>query len=132
MCVYINLPAQVGRGAEATRLGRLVHEHSLRPGAHCTPAAEEGNDVLSHIKGKYGELAFYDWLKAQGFEPTHTPFRDDYTEKDSNDDFIVNTQMVIMRPSSQPAFPEKRVIMDWRGRRGQVEHLRAQCCELFE
>ncbi len=87
---YLPLPIPEGCGREAWRLGALVHEHSQRPGAHRTPAAEMGNDVLSHAKGKYGELAFHLWLTQQGFEPTHTPFRDDYTRKVPDDDFIVN------------------------------------------
>jgi hypothetical protein len=87
---YMPLPIPAGCGKEAWRLGRLVHEHSQQPGAHRTPAAELGNDVLSHAKGKYGELAFQLWLAQQEFTTTHTPFRDDYTRKVPDDDFIVN------------------------------------------
>lgn len=107
---YITLPTPVGIGAEAYRLGRLVHEHSLRPGSHRTPAAEQGNDVLSHAKGKYGEIAFYEWLKSQGIDPEHTPFRVDYTKKVDDDDFIIGGRRVeiktkMRKVSSQ--FPPK-------------------------
>ncbi len=87
---FVPLPIPAGCGHEAWRWGRLVHEHSQRAGAHSTPAAEPGNDVLSHAKGKYGELVFQLWLTQQGFSASHTPFREDYTKKVPEDDFIVN------------------------------------------
>ena len=75
----------------AKAYGNLVHRHSLLPGAHNTPAAEPQNHVLSHVKGKYGELAFLKWLmNDEGMLPSHTPFRNDYTQKVEQDDFIVN------------------------------------------
>lgn len=59
---YLTLPVSDRDGSEAVRLGNLIHAHSLLPGAHRTPAAEAGKDVLSHVKGKYGELLFSGWL----------------------------------------------------------------------
>ena len=76
--------------ATASAYGRLVQRHSELPGSHRTPAAEAGNDLLSHVKGKYGELAFMKWLMSEGMLPSHTPFRNDYTRKVVEDDFIVN------------------------------------------
>ncbi|WOS67193.1 MULTISPECIES: hypothetical protein [Sinorhizobium] len=87
---YAEAPIPERCGYEAWQLGLLVHEHSQYPGAHRTPAAEAGNDVLSHAKGKYGELAFHEWLVRQSVTPTHTPFRNDYTRKVLDDDFVVN------------------------------------------
>lgn len=108
MALYEPLPIPPECGHDAWRFAKLVQEHSLRPGAHRTPAAELGNDVLSHAKGKYGELVFQLWLSQQGLTATHTPFRDDYTRKVPDDDFIVNgTRFEIktkMRKSSSP-FP---------------------------
>lgn len=109
---YLNLPIPQNCGREAWRLGRLVHEHSQLPGAHRTPAAEAGNDILSHAKGKYGELAFHAWLIHQDLVPTHTPFRDDYTRKVAEDDFIVKgVRLEIktkMRKVSSPFPPPSR------------------------
>lgn len=109
---YIPLPIVRGQGREAWRLGQLVHDHSQRPGAHRTPAAELGNDVLSHAKGKFGELAFHQWLMSRQFVPTHTPFRDDYTRKVEEDDFIVHGVRVEiktkMRGTSSPFPPPAR------------------------
>lgn len=106
MGLYMPLPIPAGCGKEAWRLGRLVHEHSQQPGAHRTPAAELGNDVLSHAKGKYGELAFQLWLTQQEFTATHTPFRDDYTRKVPDDDFIVNgTRFEIKTKMRNPRSP---------------------------
>lgn len=109
---FERLVVTTGNGREAIRYGRMVHKHSLLPGAHRTPAAEEGNDILSHSKGKYGELLFLDWLKRNNFLPSHTPFRDDYSRKVDDDDFIVNgTRIEIkakMRGESSPFPPPLR------------------------
>lgn len=86
---FIHLNSYPNTGEEARRLGELIQAHSQEPGAHKTPAAEEGNDVLSHVKGKYGELLFHIWLIHNGLEPDHIPFRDDYRQKVEQDDFML-------------------------------------------
>ena len=94
--------------ASAEMYGRIVYAHSQREGAHNTPAAEEKNNLLSHIKGKYGEIAFLRWLLIRGFFPSHTPFRNDYTIKNQDDDFIVNgvrVEVKSKRRGSRSPFP---------------------------
>ncbi|MBB5716816.1 hypothetical protein [Sphingomonas aerophila] len=107
---YMALPSTRLNGVAAWQVGQLVHDHSQLPGAHRTPSAELGNDVLSHAKGKYGELAFFDWLLEIGLTPDHTPFRGDYTKKVAEDDFIVNGHRLEikskMRSDASP-FPPK-------------------------
>ncbi|MBM6577857.1 hypothetical protein KCP91_15845 [Microvirga sp. SRT01] len=88
--VFFELPCHPQDGATAWHLGNLVHIHSQRLGAHNTPSAEHGNEILAHAKGKYGEIAFHNWLITLGLVISHTPFRDDYTQKVGDDDFIVN------------------------------------------
>ena len=113
-----------GSGSTATRYGELVHGHSQLPGAHNTPAAEEGNDVLSHVKGKYGELLFARWLDDNSLKPTHTPFRDDYSRKIDDDDFIVNgikIEIKTKRRGMDSPFPPPLRYNVNMGRRG-LEH----------
>ena len=107
---FLELPCGSQDGVAAWRLGNLVHLHSQRPGAHNTPSAEHGNEVLSHAKGKYGELAFNNWLVQLDLEINHTPFRDDYTRKEVRDDFIVNGQRLEIKSKMRTeasSFPPK-------------------------
>jgi hypothetical protein len=80
--------------ATARRYGELVVSHSELPGSHCTHASNPSFNTLSHIKGKYGELAFLKWCMSSGLVPSHTPFRHDYRQKCPDDDFIVNGHRV--------------------------------------
>lgn len=94
---------------KAIYYAQLIYQHSQLPGAHNTPAAIKGEDYLSHLKGKYGEVLFYTWLKQQqGLRITHTPFREDYTKKCKWDDFIVNriqVEVKTKRRSVRSIFP---------------------------
>lgn len=107
---FLELPCSPQDGVTAWRLGNLVHLHSQRLGAHNTPSAEHGNEVISHAKGKYGEIAFYNWLLRLGFDVSHTPFRDNYTEKVMDDDFVVNGQRLEIKSKMRTdasSFPPK-------------------------
>ena len=92
-------------GKEAVRYGSLIYSDSQKPGAHNTPAAEEGNDIIAHTRGKYGELLFYRWLTEHNFTPTHTPFREDYTKKVEDDDFIVNGVRIEVKAKQRTKSP---------------------------
>ena len=121
---YIKLVVIDRMGADAVRYGNLMYEQSQLPGAHNTPAAEEGNDIISHVKGKYGEILFANWLDNNSLAPTHSPFRDDYTKKVANDDFIVNGLNIEVKTKrrgvSSPFPPQLRYNVNM-GRKG-LEH----------
>ena len=105
---FAQIPVRSCLGDDAIRLGTMVYDHSQEPGAHNTPAAEEGNDRLSHLKGKYGELVFSEWLSANRLAASHTPFRDNYRVKVFDDDFIINQKRVEIktkRRGEASAFP---------------------------
>jgi hypothetical protein len=87
---FVSLKTGADCSIKARHYAQLVHDHSQLPGAHETPAAECGNDFLSHFKGKYGEAVFDNWLATQGWKPTHQPFREDYTRRVDLDDFVVH------------------------------------------
>lgn len=46
--------------------------------------------LLSHMLGKLGELVFYRYCLENKIAVKHTPFRDDYSKLNGNDDFIVS------------------------------------------
>lgn len=102
----------------------MVYDHSQEAGAHNTPSAELGNEVLAHVKGKYGELLIGRWLIHEKLLPSHTPFRNDYSRKVDEDDYIVNGVTIEVkakqRGSSSP-FPPRLSYNVNMGRRG-LEH----------
>lgn len=121
---FAPLSVVVGMGEDAVRYGNLVYEHSQLPGAHNTPAAEEGNDIISHEKGKYGELLFAKWLDEKSLTATHTPFRNDYSRKVLEDDFIVggiNIEVKTKRRGVDSPFPPALRYNVNMGRKG-LEH----------
>lgn len=120
---FAALSVYEGIGEEAVRYGNLVYDDSQKVGAHNTPAAEEGNDIVAHTRGKYGELLFARWLAEHEFVPTHAPFRDDYTRKIEDDDFIVNGIRVEVKAKQRTAspFPPRLNYNMNMGRRG-LEH----------
>ncbi|MDB5072341.1 MAG: hypothetical protein JWM87_3452 [Candidatus Eremiobacteraeota bacterium] len=121
---YFPLAVPDGAGVDAVRYGNMVHEHSQIPGAHNTPAAEEGNDIVSHVKGKYGELLFARWLADKSLTPAHTPFRSDYSRKVDDDDFVVGGVRIEVKAKrrglNSPFPPALRYNVNM-GRRG-LEH----------
>lgn len=120
---FIALSRNDGIGAEAARYGNLVYNDSQKEGAHNTPAAEAGNDIVAHTRGKYGELLFAQWLAEHDFIPMHTPFRNDYRRKVDDDDFIVNGLRVEVKAKQRTAspFPPRLNYNMNMGRRG-LEH----------
>lgn len=49
-----------------------------------------GGGLFTHMLGKIGEMAFYNFCLNNSIAVKHTPFRNDYSKLDDNDDFIVS------------------------------------------
>lgn len=46
--------------------------------------------LFTHLLGKVGEMAFYNYCMQNDIAVKHTPFRNDYSRLDGRDDFIIS------------------------------------------
>jgi hypothetical protein len=99
--IHISMPRLMVE--RAVWYGELLHHHSLLPDSHCTPAADPEHNIRSHIRGKYGELAFLAWALAAGLPPSHTPFRADYTRRCADDDFVIHGRRIEVKTKKRGA-----------------------------